>query len=110
MRSAVLNENREFQRVYRRGRSYVSPVLVTCVLPRRSGGIRIGITTSKKAGGAVQRARARRVIREAWRAQQLVLPQNADLVFVARSATAGVRMQKVEKAMRAHLSAAGFVR
>ena len=42
----------------------VSPVVVTYVLKNRAGTVRVGITTSKKIGGAVQRNRARRVIRE----------------------------------------------
>ena len=64
-----LKENRDFRRLYTRGKSFVSPSLVTYVMKnRRSGGIRVGITTSKKIGNAVTRSRARRVIREAFRA------------------------------------------
>ena len=101
--------NTEFSRAYRRGKSYVSPFLVTYVLRRKRGGVRLGITTSKKIGGAVQRVRARRVIREAYYAMGLDEGQSVDLVFVARSATTRVKMQKVKKAMRAHLTAAGLL-
>ena len=52
-----LKENRDFRRLYTRGKSFVSPSLVTYVMKnRRSGGIRVGITTSKKIGNAVTRA------------------------------------------------------
>ncbi len=79
------------------------------MLRRKSGGVRLGITTSKKIGGAVQRVRARRVIREAYYAMNLDPAKHVDLVFVARTATTRVKMQKVEKAMRAHLVAAGLI-
>ena len=109
MRYEPIVRNTEFARAYRRGKSYVSPFLVTYVLRRKSGGVRLGITTSKKIGGAVQRVRARRVIREAYYAMNLDPEKHVDLVFVARTATTRVKMQKVEKAMRAHLVAAGLI-
>ena len=109
MRYEPIVRNTEFARAYRRGKSYVSPFLVTYVRRRKSGGVRLGITTSKKIGGAVQRVRARRVIREAYYAMNLDPAKHVDLVFVARTATTRVKMQKVEKAMRAHLVAAGLI-
>lgn len=109
MRYEPIVRNTEFARAYRRGKSYVSPFLVTYVLRRKSGGVRLGITTSKKIGGAVQRVRARRVIREAYYAMNLDPAKHVDLVFVARTATTRVKMHKVEKAMRAHLVAAGLI-
>ena len=109
MRYESIVRNTEFSRAYRRGKSYVSPFLVTYVLRRKRGGVRLGITTSKKIGGAVQRVRARRVIREAYYAMGLDEGQSVDLVFVARSATTRVKMHKVKKAMRAHLTAAGLL-
>lgn len=109
MRYQPIVRNTDFARAYRRGKNYVSPFLVTYVVRRRSGGVRVGITTSKKIGGAVQRVRARRVIRAAYDAMGLDKAQNVDLVFVARTATTKVKTQKVEKAMRAHLTAAGLL-
>ena len=44
----TLKDNRDFRRLYQRGRSYASPLLVTYVLKNRSGDVRIGITTGKK--------------------------------------------------------------
>ena len=109
MRYESIVRNSDFARAYRRGKSFVSPFLVTYVLRRRTGGVRGGITTSKKIGGAVQRVRARRVIRAALAATGLDEKKNVDLVFVARTATTRVKTPKVEKAMRAHLAAAGLL-
>ena len=44
----TLKENKDFRRLYHRGKSYVSPVLVTYVMKNRKAGLRIGFTTSKK--------------------------------------------------------------
>lgn len=108
MRYKPLTRNNEFTRAYRRGASYVHPFLVTYVFKRKKGGVRIGITSSKKIGGAVVRNRARRVIREAVRAQ---LSENAgpyDIVLVARGPTAAQKSYRIEKVLRQHLIAAGI--
>ena len=62
-----LKENRDFRRLYGKGKSFVSPVVVTYLMKNRCKQVRYGITTSKKIGKAVQRNRSRRVIREAFR-------------------------------------------
>lgn len=61
-----IKENRDFRRIYSKGKSFVSPVLVTYVLKNRTKNVRYGITTSKKTGNAVQRNRSRRIIRAAF--------------------------------------------
>ena len=104
-----LKDNRDFRRLYTRGKSFVGPALVTYVMKNRCGGIRVGITTSKKIGNAVARNRARRVIRAAMAAQ---LPPDAgswDIVFVARGRTAASKSWQLEKVMRRQLIAAGVL-
>ena len=79
-----LKDNRDFRRLYARGKSFVGPALVTYVMKNRCGGIRVGITTSKKIGNAVRRSRSRRVIREAFRQAYPHVRPGYDFVFVAR--------------------------
>ena len=55
----------EFGRVYARGKSYVNPALVLYVLKTRGKKTRVGLTATKKIGHAVQRNRARRVMKAA---------------------------------------------
>lgn len=62
---SVLNQNRDFRRIYAKGRAFVDSAMVTYVLKNKKGCVRCGITASKKIGCAVERNRARRVIREA---------------------------------------------
>ncbi|MDD3428892.1 MAG: ribonuclease P protein component [Oscillospiraceae bacterium] len=110
MRYRALTRNNEFQRCYTRGKSFVSACLVTYITKNRCGKMRVGITTSKKVGGAVVRNRARRVIRAAMYG---VLPQDAggyDIVFVARAATPKQKSYQVEKVMKKHLMDAGVIK
>ena len=65
MRYRTLTKNKEFSRIYARGKSYVHPNLVLYVAKNRLGYTRIGLTATKKVGHAVQRNRARRIMRAA---------------------------------------------
>ena len=106
---AVLNQNRDFRRIYAKGRAFVDPALVTYVMKNKQGGLRLGITASKKTGGAVTRNRARRVIREAARALLPGMKPGYDLVFVARGKTASRKTQQIIAAMQRHLKEAGVL-
>ena len=65
MRYRPIRRNSEFGRVYARGKSYVNPALVLYVLKTRGRNTRVGLTATKKIGHAVQRNRARRVMKAA---------------------------------------------
>jgi ribonuclease P protein component len=63
-----LRFNEEFQKVYRNGQRYDKPLMTAFALPNNSSEHRLGITASRKAiGNAVQRNRAKRVLRETFR-------------------------------------------
>lgn len=105
--AASLVQNRDFLRLYKRGKSAVHPVLVTYVAPNRLGVVRVGITTSKKIGNAVARNRARRIIRAAWRQLEPRLSVGWDVVFVARGQTPRSTMPQILPAMTKHLTRLG---
>ena len=109
MKYTTITSNRDYQRIYRRGRSLVSPVLVTYALKNKNNNLRIGITTSKKVGKAVRRSRCRRVIRAAFTNISADLSAPYDVIFVARTRTSYVKSTEVEKYMREHLSKLGIV-
>ena len=67
-----MTKNKEFSRIYARGKSYVHPNLVLYVAKNRLGYTRIGLTATKKVGHAVQRNRARRIMRAALSLVSLV--------------------------------------
>ena len=108
----AVNENRDFRKAYAKGKSSVSPALVTYVCKNRGKHLRVGITASKKIGNAVQRNRSRRVIRAALRNlwPRLDHNRNVDLIFVSRGKTPFVKSTAVQKVMAAHLKEAGVLK
>ena len=87
MRYRPIRRNGEFGRVYARGKSYVNQALVLYVLKTRSKRTRVGLTATKKIGHAVQRNRARRVMKAAIDEHLDYNIGGYDLVFVARGMT-----------------------
>lgn len=109
MKSLTLKENKDFRRLYYRGKSKASAHLVTYAAKNRSDKCRIGITSSKKIGNAVERNRARRVIRAAYSQLESRIDGCWDFVFVARSKTAKVKMQCVLDDMEQQLKLLGII-
>ena len=109
-KAAVIKQNKEFRTLYYRGRSQVSPFLVTYVRRNKLGVCRVGITTGKKIGKAVQRNRCRRLIREAYRLVSPTIEGHWDIVFVARARTAQASMQQVKADMERHMKALSMIR
>lgn len=80
----TLKENRDFRRLYSRGRSAVSDCVVVYTLRNRFGPGRLGITVSTKLGHAVVRNRLKRLVREVYRLNAGQLRPDMDVVVVVR--------------------------
>lgn len=107
MRFETINRNYLFLRAYKSRISFVSPLIVTYIVRRKSGGLRLGITTGKKIGCAVERNRARRVVRAA--AAQLLkdTEDSVDVVIVCRHPACKASSNEIREVLREHLNAAG---
>lgn len=87
-----LSRSADFERVYRHGRSHANRYLVLYAFPRGEGvgEARLGLSVSRKVGGAVERNRIKRLLREAFRARAAVATTGHDLVVVARPDARGL--------------------
>ena len=85
-RADRLRNGAEFARVRAAGRSWSARLVVAAVLPNQLGRNRYGFAAGKRLGGAVERNRAKRLLREAVRALHPRLAPGHDIVFIARNA------------------------
>jgi ribonuclease P protein component len=86
-RSRRLRRRREFLAVQEGGRRVAGAHYLLFALPRPGAaaqGARLGITVSRKVGGAVVRNRVKRWVRESYRRMAWMAPSGMDLVVVAR--------------------------
>ncbi|MBI5879033.1 MAG: ribonuclease P protein component [Chloroflexi bacterium] len=93
-----------FQRVYREGGAWATPLLVVRASPNGLPHGRIGFTTSKRIGGAVRRNRVKRRLREAARVALPQLPPGWDIVLVAREPIHDATLAQIGEALRRALA------
>jgi ribonuclease P protein component len=77
-----IRQRRQFQQVYDRGRKHQGRYMIVFTLPRAEGGTRLGIAATRKLGIAVERNRAKRLVRELFR--QHPAPPGFDIVVIPR--------------------------
>jgi len=104
-----LSRSGEFDRVYRDGSSHATRHLVLYRFPRGDAedrDVRLGVSASRKVGGAAERNRAKRVLREAFWELADRLPGSHDFVIVARPEIADLIEREGKDGVRASLEEA----
>jgi ribonuclease P protein component len=88
-----LSRSGDFDRVFRDGRSRSNRYLVLYSFPRATDSddeVRLGISVSRKVGGAVERTAVKRALREAFWGLGDAIPADHDFVLVARPDSSGL--------------------
>lgn len=109
-RASRLRRSSDFQRVRATGRSWTNRLLVLIVSANDLNQVRVGVTASRRVGGAVVRVRARRLVREAVRPWLRSMCGGWDVVFVARKPLANASYQDVAQAVVQLLGRAGLLK
>jgi ribonuclease P protein component len=108
-----LSRSAEFERVYRQGRSTANRHLVLYAFPNATTERpRLGLSVSRKVGGAVERNRVKRLLREAFAHNEEGLRAGHDLVVVARPSAAELverdGLQGIDEALSELIAKAGL--
>ncbi len=108
-RRVRLRRDRDIEQVYDEGQSWAHPLLVLIARPNDVGFSRVGVTASRKVGGAVERNRAKRLLREAARhLYPRFEAKGWDILLVARPKLLHARAMEVESAVASLLKRAGL--
>lgn len=97
--SESLKKNQDFQKVYKRGKSYANKYLVMYVFQNGMNKNRLGISVSKKVGNSVVRHRLTRLIRESYRLNEEKFHSGWDMVVIARASAKGKNYQDISSAL-----------
>jgi len=92
-------KNKDFQQVYKMGKSYANKYLVMYVLENHTEENRLGISVSKKVGNSVVRHRITRLMRESYRLNKEEFKSGYDIVVIARSTSKDKSYKEIESAL-----------
>jgi len=92
-----LTRSTDFKRVRRTGKSYAHPFVVLVIQTSEAPKARVGVTAGRSVGGAVQRNRAKRLLREAIRPLLPNLLPGRDLILIARPALPAKSLQEIRQ-------------
>lgn len=85
-----LRHRQEFQGLRQAGKKKHTPHFIVLHIVKKNGPTRLGLTVSKKVGGAVQRNRVKRLVREWFRRNHEHLPACTDFSIIAKKGAAAM--------------------
>lgn len=101
LRKEVLRGNKDFAKVYKRGKSIGSRYVVVFYKKNNLDYNRIAFLASKKVGNAVIRNRARRLMKESVRLSSPIEKIGYDIIFIARKTIVGQKLADVKESIEA---------
>ncbi len=97
--SESLKKNRDFQLLYKEGKSRANRYLVLYVKENGLEKNRLGVSVSKKVGNSIVRHRITRLIRESYRLHEDMFNSGLDMVVIARVSAKDRSMREIESAL-----------
>jgi ribonuclease P protein component len=104
-----LRKSSDFQRVRRSGKAIAHPFVVLLHLPNQLDQVRIGVAAGKSIGNAVQRNRAKRVMRAAMQTLLPSLKPGSDIVLIARKPLLEASSTQLIEILQPRLKKAGLL-
>ena len=95
----VLRRKKDFSSIYNKGKSVGDRYIVVFFRKNETGFNRIAFLASKKVGKSVTRNRARRLMKESYRAIRARVGTGYDLIFIARNSIRDVKCMDVQRSM-----------
>ena len=105
----TLRNQKDFSHVYNKGKSRGSRFVVVLYRRNNLDYTRTAFVSSKKVGNSVERNRARRLMKEAYRSVKDQIRSGYDIVFVARNTIGGHKEQEVERVIVKTLEACDLI-
>ncbi len=105
-----LTKSNDFQRVRRLGKSYAHPLIVLIALPNEQNCTHWAVVAGKSVGGAVQRNRAKRVLRATSQALLSDVQEGWDFILIARHPLLNATYDQVQSALQILLRRAQVIR
>ena len=103
-RDARIRKKRDYSTVYQQGVRKDTRHFIVIARPSRSGFSRLGVTVSKKAGGAVTRTRVKRLLREFFRLHQRQFTPAQDIVIIAKRNMPALTYQDVRRELEGFIA------
>lgn len=104
-----LKRNKNFRRVYRKGKSVSCALFVLIYARSREKKLHVGLSVSKKIGNSVVRNRVKRRLRESFTPLIPCVKTGYDIIFIAREPVVQSKFTDIQRAMRSLLRKAGLL-
>jgi ribonuclease P protein component len=105
-----LTQTTDFKRVRQFGKSYAHPLVVLIVLANEHGRTQIGVSAGRSVGNAIERNRAKRILRESIRPRIAQVYPGWDMVLIARHGAAQAKLADIEQSVTTLLKKAGILK
>jgi ribonuclease P protein component len=105
-----LTQTTDFKRVRQLGKSYAHPLVVLIILANDTGQSRFAVSAGRSVGNAVERNRAKRLLRECLRPKLCQIHPGWDIVVIARHGAAQAQLSELDQMLTNLLKRAGILK